>query len=93
MVKYQILYWKHIPSQVKVFEEGKRPLSRQLPGRLAEIDQLAMDLGLTGTDDYLNHWQWTEKKDREGSAEAVADALVAELMPSSKPTDPTKASS
>ncbi len=93
MVKYQVLYWKHIPSQVKVFEEGKRPVSRQLPGRLAEIDQLAMELGLTGTDDYLNHWQWTEKKEREGSAEEVADALVAELMRPSKPTDPPKASS
>ena len=93
MVKYQILYWKHVPSQVKVFEEGKRPVSRQLPGRLAEIDQLAMEQGLTGTDDYLNHWQWTEKREREGSAEEVADALVAELMPPSKPTDPPKASS
>jgi hypothetical protein len=82
MVKYQILYWKHIPSQVKVFEEGKRPVSRQLPGRLAEIDQLAMDQGLTGTDDYLNHWQWTPKKEREGSAEEVADALVKELQTS-----------
>ena len=79
MVKYQILYWKHVPSQVKVFEEGKRPVSRQIPGRLAEIDAIAMEEGLTGTDDYLNQWQWTPKKEREGSAEEVADALVREL--------------
>ena len=85
MVKYQILYWKEVASQVKVFEEGKKPVSRQLPGRLALIDQLAMDQGLTGTDEYLNHWHWSDKQEREGTAEAVADALVAELMPPAKP--------
>jgi hypothetical protein len=39
-----------------------------------------MEEGLTGTDDYLNQWQWTPKKEREGSAEEVADALVRELQ-------------
>ena len=91
MVKYQILYWKHVPSQVKVFEEGKRPVSRQLPGRLAEIDQIAMEEGLTGTDDYLSHWQWTPKAEREGSAEDVADALVRELQQPPGPQDGSKA--
>ena len=80
MVKYQILYWKHVPSQVKVYEDGKRPVSRQLPDRLEEIDRIAMEQGLTGSDDYLAQWQWTPKKEREGSAEEVADALVRELL-------------
>jgi hypothetical protein len=80
MVKYQILYWKHVPSQVKVFEEGKRPVSRQLPDRLAEIDRIAMEEGLTGTDDYVSQWQWTPKWERDGTAEEVADALVRELL-------------
>jgi hypothetical protein len=80
MVRYQILYWKHVPSQVKVFEMGKRPVSRSMPDRfLAEIDRIAMEEGLAGTDDYLNQWKWTPKKDREGSAEEVAEALVREL--------------
>ena len=90
MVKYQILYWKHVPSQVKVFEEGKRPVSRQLPDRLAEIDHIAMEEGLTGTDDYLNQWRWTPKKEREGSAEEVADALVRELQQSAGNQDGSK---
>jgi hypothetical protein len=81
MVKYQIFYWKHIPSQVKVFEEGKRPASRQMPSSFqTEITRTAMALGITGTDDYLSQWQWTSLLEREGTAEDVADALVRELL-------------
>ena len=80
MVKYQVLYWKHVPSQVKVFEEGKRPVSRSMPDRfLTEIDRIAMEEGLAGGDDYLKLWKWTPKEEREGSAEEVADALIREL--------------
>jgi hypothetical protein len=80
MAKYQILYWKEIPAQVKVVEEGKRTVSRQLPERFQiEIDRIAMSEGLTGTDEYLNEWRWTPKKERPGTAEEVADALVREL--------------
>lgn len=80
MVKYQVLYWKHVPSQVKVFEEGKRPLSRPIPESLIEIDRIAMEEGITGTDAYLSHWQWTPKLEREGSQEEVAEALIRELQ-------------
>ncbi len=80
MVKYQVLYWKHLPSQVKVFEEGKRPVSRQLPERFQkEITRTAMALGLAGTNGYLSQWQWAPTMEREGSAEEVADALIREL--------------
>jgi hypothetical protein len=81
MVKYQILYWKHLPSQVKVFEEVKRPISRQMPAIFqTEITRTAMALGITGTDEYLDQWQWTPLMEREGTAEDVADALVRELQ-------------
>ena len=81
MVKYQILYWKHLPSQVKVFEEGKRPVSRQMPPSFqTEITRTAMELGITGTDEYLEQWQWTPHQEREGTAEDVAGALVLELQ-------------
>ena len=30
MAEYQVLYWRNIPAQVRVYE-GKRPLSRELP--------------------------------------------------------------
>ncbi len=64
MVQYQILYWKDIPAQIKVYE-GRRAVSRQLPERFQiEIDRIAMKEGLAGTDDYLDQWQWSPKKDR-----------------------------
>jgi Virulence factor len=80
MAKYQVLYWKDIPAQVKVFDEGNRPLSRALSDRFQiEIDRIAMEEGLIGTDEYLNQWRWSAKQERPGTVEEVADALVREL--------------
>lgn len=91
MAKYQILYWKNIPSMVKVFDEGKRPVSRQMPERFqVEIDQVAMKEGLAGTDEYLSHWRWTPKQEREGTAEDVAEALVQELEEAAGPGEQTE---
>lgn len=80
MAEYQILYWKEIPAQIKVFETGKRPISRALPDRFQqEIDRVAMREGLHGSDAYLDQWHWSDKMERPGSAEEVAAALLAEL--------------
>lgn len=80
MSQYQILYWKDIPAQIKVYE-GRRAISRQLPERFQiEIDRLATKEGLTGTDDYLDQWQWSRKKDRPGNAEEILDSLELELQ-------------
>ena len=80
MARYRILYWRDIPAQVKVFEEGRRPLSTTLSERWQqEIDRVAMRDGLVGTDDYLSQWEWSQDAERDGSAEDVMDALVAEL--------------
>ena len=79
MAMYQILYWKDIPAQVRVFE-GRKPISRQMPKRFqVEIDRTAMETGLAGTDDYLDQWQWTEKRERPGEPEDILNALVEEL--------------
>jgi hypothetical protein len=80
VTRYQILYWKTIPAQVKVFPESGRPLARQMPDRFqAEIDRIAMEQGLAGTDDYLNQWHWTAKLERPGNPAEVLDALIQEL--------------
>ncbi len=80
MTEYQILYWRHIPAQVRVFD-GRRPQSRQLPPRFQlDIDRVAMDEGLAGTDDYLSQWQWTERQHRVGEPAVLLEKLVTELV-------------
>ena len=80
MAIYQVLYWKDIPAQVRVLGEGGRARSRQMPERFQqEIDARAMQEGLLGTDEYLQHWQWSEKRERDLPVEELLDAIVREL--------------
>ncbi len=79
MAFYQILSWQDIPSQVKAwddFDEVKVELS---PRVVALIDQAAQSQGLTGTDDYLSQWKWSDEVERQGSAAEVAEAVKREL--------------
>ena len=79
MAVYQILYWKNVPAQVRAYG-GKRPISRQMPDRFQEeIDRIAMEEGLADSDDYLDQWHWTEKRERPGDSEEVLNALLHEL--------------
>ncbi len=80
MPQYQILFWKDIPAQIKVYE-GRRAVSRLLPDRFqVEIDRVAMAEGLAGTDDYLDQWHWTARQERSGTTEEVLDSLAEELQ-------------
>jgi len=80
MARYQILYWREIPAQVKAYD-GARAISRQLPERYQlEIDRIAMQDGLAGSDDYLNQWHWTPKLDRPGPAAEVLESISQELV-------------
>ncbi len=78
MAQYQILYWRDIPVQIKLFV-GKRPRSHQLPARYQNwVDRIAMAEGLTGTDAYLDLWQWSEKLEQTGEADEVLEELLRE---------------
>lgn len=78
-VKYQIVYWRDIPAQVKV-REGRTRHGKPLAERFEKaIDQAAMYAGLTGSDDYLNEWRAGEWQEQAGDASAVAEAVAAEL--------------
>ena len=80
MARYRVLSWRGIPAQVKASDEGGRPASRQLADWFVqEIDRVAMREGLIGSDEYLQHWEWSEYLERPGSADEVADAFVGEL--------------
>ena len=78
-VKYQIIYWRDIPAQVKVKsgrERVGRPLSNRFP---VAIDDAAMRAGKIESNDYLAEWHNGDWQEREGELEAVADTLIAEL--------------
>jgi len=79
MATYQILHWRDIPAQIKV-KEGKKRVSAQLSARFQEkIDQVAMKMGLLGTDEYLEQFKWSKAVEHQGSAQEVADAVLEEL--------------
>ena len=83
MAEYQILYWRDMPAQIRVYENG-RPRSHQLPERFQlAIDSVAMEEGLVNTDAYLELWEWSEKMSLEGSADEVAEQVIRELVETS----------
>lgn len=78
MIQYQVLYWRDIPVQIKLFA-GRRPSSHSLPDRFQlAIDRIAMQERLVGTDAYLDQWHWSAKKERTGTPEDVLQALLRE---------------
>lgn len=79
MARYQILYWRGIPAQVKAWDDIDE-VKREMPPRFtARIDREAQALGLTMTDDYLAQWRWGEELDREGEVQDVVDIIIHEL--------------
>ena len=69
MASYQVMYWKHIPSQVKAWDGDAE----------VKIDAYAMKDGSTDMDAYLDGWQWGPVEERDGDPDAVVKQLVAEL--------------
>ena len=85
MPSVRVLYWQEIPSVVQV-----GTVKRQLPEWFQqEIDRVAMEQGLLGSDAYLEQWGWRDLGEREGADADVADALESELVaayPGSQPS-------
>ena len=79
MATFQILYWHEVPSQIKV-DDGQDEVNLALSARFQErIDQLAAQRGLQGTDEYLAGWNWSDERNRDGTAQQVAQQLQVEL--------------
>jgi hypothetical protein len=79
MANYQILYWHDIPVQVRAGGRRDR-VSEPLPDRFLEaVDAAAMRAKLTGSDAYIEGFQWGDRLEREGTAEQVAKTIAAEL--------------
>jgi hypothetical protein len=79
MASYQVLYWKHIPSQVMAWE-GDANAKRMLPDYFqAAIDAYAMRDGSTDMDAYLEGWRRGPVEQRAGTPDEVMNAVVEEL--------------
>lgn len=80
MAKYQITYWREIPSMVTA-QEGRRNRARvELSSRFqVAIDEVAMRAGLAGTEAYLDQWRKGKWQERAGSPQEVADGVAAEV--------------
>jgi hypothetical protein len=79
MASYQVLYWKHIPSQVMAWE-GDAKAKRMLPDYFqAAIDAYAMRDGSTDMDAYLEGWRRGPVEQRAGTPDEVMNAVVEEL--------------
>jgi len=78
MASYRIIAWKEIPATVEA-RDGADSVTLPLSERFqALIDSVAMQLGLSDDDAYLEHWGATDGE-RPGSAGEVGAAIVAEL--------------
>jgi len=79
VAKYQVLYWKDIPSVIEA-SDGSGSAKVQLSERFQMlIDSVAMRLGLASTDAYLDQWKHGDEQERPGSPGDVAKAVAQEL--------------
>jgi hypothetical protein len=81
LTKLQILYWQDIPSLVRATGDDGTKVTRQLPDSFQqEIDRVAMEQGLLGSDAYLEQWHWGEAVEHEGSPADVVEAAEQEIL-------------
>jgi Virulence factor len=79
MANYQVTYWKHIPSQVKAWDETG-DAKGMMPDRFqVAIDAYSMKEGSTDMDAYLEGWRRGLVEVREGTPAEVLAAVIAEL--------------
>lgn len=75
------IYWRDIPSQVSA-RQGKDRASIELDRRFASaIDRAAMNSGMSGSDEYLQHWEHRSREcgpDLWAEVEAEAGRLDSE---------------
>jgi hypothetical protein len=80
-MQVRVLYWQEIPSLIRVTTDDGTQVSRQLSDWFQqEIDRVAMEQGLVGSDAYLEQFAWRELEPRDGAPNDVLDAVEAELV-------------
>jgi hypothetical protein len=80
-MQVRVLYWQKLPSLIRVTLDDGTQHSRQLPDWFQqEIDRVAMEQGLVGSDAYLEQFEWQDLEPRDGAPNDVLDAVEAELV-------------
>ena len=76
MARIKIMYWKEIPIQVQS-EDDEGTKSELLDEKFQKAaDAISMIDGSSGTDDYLNGWEWGEYKEVKGDIELALNREV-----------------
>ena len=76
MAKVRVMYWKEIPVQVQTEDESGQ-VSRPLDGRFQQgVDAVSMFDGSSGSDEYMDAWDWGEYQELDGNAEEAAASLA-----------------
>lgn len=79
VTEYQTTLWRDLPSMV-VARDGDDTTKTPLPQRFQEaIDEAAMRLGATDSDDYLAGWTRSDWVQAPGSPADVCERVVADL--------------
>jgi Virulence factor len=79
VTEFQVTLWRDLPSLV-VARDGDQVTKSLLAPRFQEaIDEAAMRLGETSSDDYLSGWTRSEWTPAVGGIVEVCDRVVADL--------------
>ena len=79
MARFRIVHWKDIPSVVEAADDERTVRHLLSPKFQDLIDSLAMRDNATEEEAYLEGWGQGDWEERPGSAEAVAQAVVADI--------------
>ncbi len=80
MAELTVITWRDIPAQVVARGEGGTSARTLLPEKFQEsIDAAAMVAGLTGSDEYGEHWTMN-RRDCGDDLQAEVDAEAAKLL-------------
>lgn len=77
--RFQVLYWKDIPSEVKAWDDHDEARVSLSPRFAERIDALAQKLGCIQADAYMAELRWSDEAERRGSPDEVAEAVRQEL--------------
>ena len=80
-MQVRVLYWQEIPSLVRVTLDDGSQQSRQLPDwHQQEIDRVAMEQDLVGSDAYLEQWAWRDVETPPGVPSEIIESVQSELV-------------